>query len=67
MRYEQDVQLRRAAALEVQLDTLAERVFQQANHGGARSRGERTRGRNSLKRAKTPPVNGAVTDDLRLI
>jgi hypothetical protein len=44
MRYEQDVQLRRAAALEVQLDTLTERVFQRANHGGATGRAERTRG-----------------------
>jgi hypothetical protein len=44
MRYEQDVQLRRAAALQTQLDTLTELVSETANHRAASHRGERSRG-----------------------
>jgi hypothetical protein len=60
MRYEQDVQLRRAAALQAQLDTLTELVSHRANHRRASLSGERSRTpmRDSLNRAETPAGNG---------
>ena len=68
MRYEQDVQLRRAAALQTQLDTLTELVSQTANHRAASHRGERSRGPvpDSQNQPETPPANGEKPADLRL-
>jgi hypothetical protein len=60
MRYEQDVQLRRTAALQNQLDTLTELVSQRANHRGANLRAERsgTPKPDSLNPAEAPAGNG---------
>ena len=66
MRYEQDVQLRRAAALQAQLSALTELVSQRAKH--RRARAERGAGPLSISvnRTETPSVNDAVAADLRL-
>jgi hypothetical protein len=60
MRYEQDVQLRRVAALQKQLDTLTELVAQRANHRRANLRTERSRTPepDSLNPPAAPAGNG---------
>jgi hypothetical protein len=66
MRYEQDVQLRRAAVLQAQLDTLTELVSQRAKHPRARAeRGGRPLSI-SANGTETPSVNHAHAADLRL-
>jgi hypothetical protein len=64
MRYEQDVQLRRATALQAQLDTLGDLVSQRASHRGAGRTRQRTP--DSLKRTETRQLNREEPADLRL-
>jgi hypothetical protein len=73
MRYEQDIQLRRSAALQDQLDTLTELVAQRLNRRGANRRGarkvahnHRQPSRDSVSQAATPPVNGGEPSDMQL-
>jgi hypothetical protein len=68
MRYEQDVQLRRVAALQTQLDTLTEIVRPRANDRIACHRDERSRRTtpDSLNRTETPPANGGKPTNLQL-
>jgi hypothetical protein len=68
MRYEQDIQLRRSAALQDQLDTLTELVAQRLNRRGARkvAHNHRQTIRDSLSQAERPPVNGGEPSDMQL-
>jgi hypothetical protein len=68
MRYEQDIQLRRSAALQDQLDTLTELVAQRLNRRGAPkvAHNHRQPSRDSVSQAETPPVNGGEPSDMQL-
>jgi hypothetical protein len=68
MRYEQDIQLRRSAALQDQLDTLTELVAQRLNRRGARkvAHNHRQPSRDPVSRAETPQVNGGELSDVQL-
>jgi hypothetical protein len=68
MRYEQDIQLKRSAALQDRLDTLTELVAQRLSRRGARkvAHNHRQPSRNSVSQAATPPVNGGKPSDVQL-
>ena len=68
MRYEQDIQLRRSAALQDQLDTLTELVAHRLNRRGARkvAHNDQQPRRDSVSQAETPPVNGGELSDMQL-